>query len=186
MSSIILTLNEWRTKGHYPLFLLNKPIGASPRHDYVLTRMILLLYYILYTVWIGTSKKGGNAPRATDKKSMVFWSSAVIVWRYLQYLPNNLTWELNNSSHVDLCIFILNTEGKLGRQIRYFKIGGSPLFPKEGGGASAPFCTLCPPFEGQKEFPPNFQKKEFPRNLQKVFPPNRTYKIPNCGILAKS
>ena len=143
MSSIILTLNEWRTKGHYPLFLLNKPIGASPRHDYVLTRMILLFYYILYTVWIGTSKKGGNAPRATDKKSMVFWSSAVIVWRYLQYLPNNLTWELNNSSHVDLCIFILNTEGKLGRQIRYFKIGGSPLFPKEGGGLRPPFVHFA-------------------------------------------
>ena len=31
---------------------------------------ILVLPYILYTVRIGTSKKGGNAPRATDKKSM--------------------------------------------------------------------------------------------------------------------
>ena len=50
-----------------------KPRGASPRCDYVLTRMVLCRYfsrYIFYMVRIGTSKKGGNAPRATDKKSM--------------------------------------------------------------------------------------------------------------------
>jgi hypothetical protein len=35
------------------------------------------------------------------------------------------------------------------------KLAGAP-FSQRKGGASAPFCTLGPPFE---EFPPNFQKK---------------------------
>ena len=53
-------------------FLLSdKPIGASPRRDYVAKRMVLvqieynLLQYLLYH-GVGISKKGGNAPRATD------------------------------------------------------------------------------------------------------------------------
>jgi hypothetical protein len=61
--------------------------------------------------------------------------------------------------------------------------GGSPLFPKKGG-PRPPFCTLRPPFEEKKEFPPNFSKKKFPRNLKKVFPPkltvqNRKYRKPS-------
>ena len=50
-------------------FSQNKPIGASPRRDYVQTRMVLLYEYNLvlyFMVRNDTSKKGGNAPRATD------------------------------------------------------------------------------------------------------------------------
>jgi hypothetical protein len=59
---------------------MNKPRGASPRRDYVLTRMVLLYEYNLvlyFMVRNGTSKKGGNAPRATDEKR--FLSSASLV-----------------------------------------------------------------------------------------------------------
>jgi hypothetical protein len=50
-------------------FILNKPIGASPRRDEDGT-ILVCSTYSTYTVLIGTSKKGGNAPRATDKKNM--------------------------------------------------------------------------------------------------------------------
>jgi hypothetical protein len=53
---------------HLNLSRIDKPIGASPRRDEDGT--ILVCSYSPYTVRIGTSKKGGNAPRATDKKSM--------------------------------------------------------------------------------------------------------------------
>jgi hypothetical protein len=49
----------------------------SPRHDYVLTRMVLLYKYnvvLYFMVRNDTLKKGGNAPRATDEKR--FLSSA--------------------------------------------------------------------------------------------------------------
>ncbi len=58
----------------------DKPIGASPRRDYVLTRMVLMYKYnlVLYCmVRNDTSKKGGNAPRATDEKR--FLSSASLI-----------------------------------------------------------------------------------------------------------
>ena len=51
------------------LFNIDKPIGASPRLDEDGT-ILVCSTYSTYTVRIGTSKKGGNAPRATDKKSM--------------------------------------------------------------------------------------------------------------------
>ncbi len=42
-------------------FLRNKPIGASPGHDYVLTRMVLQIiqYDTLHSVLNDISKKGG-------------------------------------------------------------------------------------------------------------------------------
>ncbi len=52
------------------LSFYDKPIGASPRRDEDGT-ILVCSTYSTYTVWIGTSKKGGNAPRATDKKSML-------------------------------------------------------------------------------------------------------------------
>ena len=52
----------------YNLFRNYKPIGASPRCDEDGT-ILVCSTYSTYTVRIGTSKKGGNAPRATDKKS---------------------------------------------------------------------------------------------------------------------
>ena len=61
-------------------FALDKPRGASPRRDYVLTRMVLLYEYNLvlyFMVRNDTSKKGGNAPRATDEKR--FLSSASLI-----------------------------------------------------------------------------------------------------------
>jgi hypothetical protein len=77
-------------------------------------------------------------------------------------------------------IYHTDTEGKLGQYFRYQNFGGSPSknwreppFSQEGG-ASAPFCTLHPPFEEKKEFRRNFSKKEFQRYLKKVFPPNLT------------
>jgi hypothetical protein len=52
-------------------FLLSdKPIGASPRCDEDGT-ILVCSTYSTYTVRIGTSKKGENAPRATDKKYVV-------------------------------------------------------------------------------------------------------------------
>jgi len=63
---------------HFKSFhCIDKPIGASPRRDYVLTRMVLLYKYNLvlyFMVRNDTLKKGGNAPRATDEKR--FLSSA--------------------------------------------------------------------------------------------------------------
>ena len=48
----------------------DKPIGASPRRDYVVKRMVLVQieYNLVLTLsWCrDISKKGGNAPRATD------------------------------------------------------------------------------------------------------------------------
>ena len=46
-------------------YSIDKPIGALPGRDYVLMRMVIN-NLVLYTVRNGTSKKGGNAPRATD------------------------------------------------------------------------------------------------------------------------
>ena len=51
------------------LFRIDKPIWASPRRDEDGTSLACSTYST-YTVRIGTSKKGGNALRATDKKSM--------------------------------------------------------------------------------------------------------------------
>ena len=42
-----------------------------------------------------------------------------------------------------LGIYHTDTEGKLGQYFRYFKIGGSPLFPKEGGGLRPPFVHFA-------------------------------------------
>ena len=53
-------------------FSTYKPIGASPRRDEDGT-ILVCSTYSTYTVRIGTSKKGGNAPRATDKKSVCRW-----------------------------------------------------------------------------------------------------------------
>ena len=61
-------------------FYPDKPIGASPRRDYVQTRMVLLYEYNLvlyFMVRNDTLKKGGNAPRATDEKR--FLSSASLI-----------------------------------------------------------------------------------------------------------
>jgi hypothetical protein len=57
--------------------LLHKPIGASPRRDEDGT-ILVCSTYSTYTVRIGTSKKGGNAPRATDKKSMYVVSILIL------------------------------------------------------------------------------------------------------------
>jgi hypothetical protein len=64
------------------------------------------------------------------------------------------------------------------------KLAGAP-FPKGRGGALTPFCTLCPPFEGQKEFPPNFQTKSSREIFKMCSRQIVQSKIPNCGILAK-
>ena len=53
--------------GMIQLFDKKKVIGASPGRDYVLI-LRGWYYLVLYTVQIGTSKKGGNTPWATDKK----------------------------------------------------------------------------------------------------------------------
>ena len=74
-----------------------------------------------------------------------------------------------------LVIYHTDTEGKLGQYFRYFKIGGSPLFPKEGGGLRPPFVHFALLLRDKRNSRQIF-KKEFPRNLQKVFPPNRTVK----------
>jgi hypothetical protein len=42
-----------------------------------------------------------------------------------------------------LGIYHTDTEGKPGWYFRYFKIGGSPLFPKEGGGLRPPFVHFA-------------------------------------------
>ena len=58
------------TTTHFKSFqYIDKPIGASPRLDEDGT-ILVCSTYSTYKVRIGTSKKGGNAPRATDKKSM--------------------------------------------------------------------------------------------------------------------
>ncbi len=65
----------WREKNpkkHNLFFSEDKPIGASPRRRRDEDGTILVCStYSTYTVRIVTSKKGGNAPRATDKKSML-------------------------------------------------------------------------------------------------------------------
>ena len=53
-------------------FLLSdKPIGASPRRDYVVKRMVLVQkieYNLVLTLsWCRDIKKGGNAPRLRIK-----------------------------------------------------------------------------------------------------------------------
>jgi hypothetical protein len=53
--------------GTIQLFDKKKVIGASPGRVYALI-LQGWYYLVLYTVQIGTSKKGGNAPRAMDKK----------------------------------------------------------------------------------------------------------------------
>ena len=55
-------------KRGFKAFVGNKPIGASPGRDYVLTRMVLQIiqYDILHSVRNDKSKKGGDTPRATD------------------------------------------------------------------------------------------------------------------------
>ena len=56
---------------HFKSFhYIDKPIGASPRRDEDGT-ILVCSTYSTYTVLIGTSKKGGGAPRATDKKSTI-------------------------------------------------------------------------------------------------------------------
>ena len=63
------------------MFMYYKPRGASPRRDYVLTRMVLMYEYnlVLYCmVRNDTSKKGGNAPRATDKKRFISSASLIL------------------------------------------------------------------------------------------------------------
>jgi len=51
-------------------FIYDKPIGASPRRDNVVKRMVLVQieYNLVLTLsWCrDISKKGGNAPQATD------------------------------------------------------------------------------------------------------------------------
>jgi hypothetical protein len=51
-------------------YFWNKPIGALPRRDEDGT-ILVCSTCSTYTVLIGTSKKGGGAPRATDKKSTI-------------------------------------------------------------------------------------------------------------------
>ena len=52
------------------IVLINKPLGASPRRNED-GFILVCSTYSTYTVRIGTSKKGGNAPRATDKREYV-------------------------------------------------------------------------------------------------------------------
>jgi hypothetical protein len=51
-------------------YFWNKPIGASPRRDEDGT-ILVCSTYATYPVLIGTSKKRGDDPRATDKKSTI-------------------------------------------------------------------------------------------------------------------
>jgi hypothetical protein len=50
------------------IFKLNKLRHVSTR---MVCTILVCSTYSTYTVRIGTSKKGGNAPRATDKKSTI-------------------------------------------------------------------------------------------------------------------
>ena len=84
------------------MFHQYKPIGASPRRDYVLTRMVLLYKYNLvlyFMVRNDTLKKGGNAPRATDEKR--FLSSASLILKYLvQYCTTTQSVQSTLSCHL--------------------------------------------------------------------------------------
>ncbi len=63
------------------VYSVDKPIGASPCRDYVLTRMVLMYEdnLVLYCmVRNDTSKKGGNAPRATDEKRCISSASLIL------------------------------------------------------------------------------------------------------------
>ena len=71
---------------------LNKPIGASPRRDYVLTRMVLLYKYNL-VLYYGTEwyiEKGGERPSGYGWKEIFilrkpYWSSIVLPTTQFQY-----------------------------------------------------------------------------------------------------
>ena len=90
-------------------FSQNKPIGASPRRDYVQTRMVLLYEYNLvlyFMVRNDTLKKGGNAPRATDEKrilssaSLILKGSIVLLSQYkVWYLFKHHTRLANTFQH---------------------------------------------------------------------------------------
>ncbi len=65
-----------------------------------------------------------------------------------------------------LGIFLTDTEGKLGKDLRYHTFGGNPFFPR-----------FCPLFDGPSpfggEFPQNFTKRSSRRILQ--YKKYRTY-----------
>ena len=92
-------------------------IGASPRRDYLLMRMVLGILVGTYSTWFGLvhQKRGGTLRRLRIKRVCRSWyyfnPPQASSLSFTVYLPNNITWELNNSSHVDLCHILLRRRG---------------------------------------------------------------------------